>query len=126
MVRFSLHQTTSVVDQDGGVPLYRVINQVEAAVGTSSAAFVYKTTLKTFSHYATASDFERWPDSYEEALLRDLPYYRLGSVSRTWDTVTEMQADLDMTCQRVRALANELTRMLSGVVLDRTISIEGV
>lgn len=125
MVSFSLHQVTSYVDQANAAPLYRVVNQVSESSGASPAVFVYKTVTKAFDHYASAADMERWPDNYEEAQLKNLAFYRVNSVSRTWKTLQEMQEDLDMTLARVRSLAKELTAQRTVIALDRVTVIEG-
>lgn len=125
MPTFTLRQTTTIVDQTNDAPLYRVINQVMGAIGASPAAFVYKTSDKVFDHVATAGDMERWPDSYEEAVLRGVEFYRLDSVSRTWTSVEDMNADLDIALRRVQRLANDLTARRGILEIDRVTTIEG-
>lgn len=125
MVSFSLRQVTSLVDQANAAPKYRVVNQVEISTGASTCVFVYKTASKAFEHYASAADMERWPDSFEEAQVRGLAFYRVNSVSRDWETLGDMQDDLDESMTRVRSLARELTAQHGTVVIDRTTMIEG-
>lgn len=126
MVSFTLRQTTSLVDQTSGAPLYRVINQIVTAIGASPAIFVYKVATSSFEHYANAGDMERWPDSREEAVVRGLGFYRLDNVSRTWTSLDEMYEDLDVTLRRSRALANELSAQRGTVQAIRDTLIEAV
>jgi hypothetical protein len=120
MVSFTLRQTTSIVEQPGAAPRYRVINQVDAAVGADAAVFVFRATTKAFEHYAGAADMHRWPNSYEEAQVRSLAYYRAATVSREWGALEDMYKDLDTTKRRVGALARDLTAQRDVVVIDRT------
>jgi hypothetical protein len=126
VVSFTLHQTTSYVDQANAAPRYRVVNQVTASVGASEAVFVYKTATQVFEHYASAADMDRWPDTYEEAVTGNLAFYRVSSVSRDWDTLTETYADLDETLRRIRSLANELTAQRGTIAGETITTIEGV
>ena len=125
MVSFLLRQVTSLVDQAGKAPLYRVINQVTESTGASAAVFAYKTATKVFDHYANAGEMEQLPDSYEEAVVRGVAFYRLNSVSRDWETVAQMYADIDATMRRVRSLAKDLTQQQGAIVMDRSTSIVG-
>ena len=125
MVTFALHQVTSYVDQANAAPLYRVVNQVTESTGASPAVFVYKTATQVFEHHATAADMDRWPDNHEEAVVNNHAFYRVSSVSRTWETLAEMYEDLDYTLQRVRSLANELTAQRGEIAVERITQIEG-
>lgn len=124
MVSFTLRQVTSIVDGAAG-PTYRVVNQVTETLGAGPGVFVYAVATKAFSHYATAGDVELWPDSLEEAQVRNLAFYRLDSVSRVWASISEMNEDLDTTSRRVQMLANELTARRQAIVIDRSTVIQG-
>lgn len=125
MVSFSLRQVTALVPRDGDAPLYRVTNEITAAVGASPSVFVYKTTSQKFDHVATVGELEEWPDSYAEAVSTGKMFYRLASEVRDWETADEMEADLATALRRVTSLANGLTQHQSAVVIDRTTVIEG-
>lgn len=124
MVSFTLRQTTALIEQPNAAPLYRVTNQVTEADGASKAVFVFRTTTKKFEYYATALDMGRWPDSYEEALIKSLSYYRLDTVSRDWTTLAEMYKDVDITKSRVGGLARDLAAQRDAIIIDVTTVIE--
>lgn len=121
MVSFSLHQVTSIVDGPG----YQVTNEVVAATDASPATYVFATATQAFSNYASAADMEKWPDSYDEAFLQNKQFYRQPKLIRTWKTVAEMNADLDMSIRRLQSLADELTAQRGDLVIDRTTVIQG-
>lgn len=121
VVSFTLRQLTNVSDG----PSYEVVNEVTAAVEASRATYVYKTVSQEFSHYASAIDMERWPDTYETAQVTGAMFYRLPLLSRTWDTVAQMNADLDTSLRRLQSLADELTAQRGALVLDRTTTVVG-
>lgn len=125
MVSFLLRQVTSLVEQVGKAPLYRVIHQVTESSGASGAVFAYKTATKAFDHYANAGELELLPDNYEEAAVRGTPFYRLSSLSRDWETVSQMYVDIDTTLRRVRSLARDLSKQQEAIVMDRSTLIEG-
>lgn len=125
MVSFTLRQITSLVAQSGKAPKYRVLNEVTAATGMDTNAFVFKTVNQTFDHVAVAGENELWPTTYAQAVTDNKAFYRLSSVTRDWATVVEMDDDLASTLRRVRSLANGLTKHQEAVVIDRTTVIEG-
>lgn len=122
MVVFTLRQVTAICDG----AKYKVTNTVTEAQNASTAVYVYSTETKAFSHYATAIDMERWPDSHELAVLRSAVYYRQPSVTRTWDSVRKMNEDLGMSLQRLQFLADELNAQQGALVIDRTTVVQGI
>lgn len=124
MVRFTLRQTTSLVEQVNAAPLYRVVNHVTAADEASPAAFVFRTDTRRFEYYATAADLTRWPDSYEEAQIRGLAYYRAAMVTRDWATLEEMYKDVDSTKRRLNVLARDVSQQRGAITTDVTTVIE--
>ena len=121
MVSFTLRQVTTIVDG----PKYQVVNEVTAAVDASTATYVFKTVNQEFSNYASAADMGRWPDSYEKAQVMGALFYRLPRLTRTWDTVEQMNADLDMSIRRLQFLADELTAQNGALEIDRTTTVVG-
>lgn len=121
MITFTLHQSTAICDG----PQYKVTNEVTLAEGASTAVYVYATSTKKFSHYASASDMERWPDSYDLAFLAGKDYYRDSRVVRYWKKVGEMNTDLDTSLRRLQSLADELNAQRSSLVIDRTTVVRG-
>lgn len=121
MVSFTLRQLTSIVDGTR----YQVLNEVTAAVDASPAVFVYETSTRRFTHYAAAIDMTQLPDSYEKAQVLGAAFYRLPAVTRTWDTVQRMNADLAMTLYRLQSLADQLNEQQGSLVLDRTTVVVG-
>lgn len=121
MASFTLQQTTAIVDTNR----YQVINVVVLAVGADPNIYVFKTTTQRFSHYASAADVAQWPLTYEIALLLGAPFYRLPCVTRTWDTVKRMKADLAASLFRAQSLANELTEQQSQLIGSVTTTVTG-
>lgn len=122
MVTFTLHQVTAVVEGNA----YRVTNEVTQAVDASTATYVYRTDSQKFSHYASAADMAQWPDSLEVAQLSGAGFYRLPSVVRTWETISQMNQDLATSIRRLQSLADELNAGYAQLTLDRTIVIGSV
>jgi hypothetical protein len=120
-VSFTLRQTTSIVTG----PLYRVKNEVTAADGADTGAFVYKTSTQAYSHIATAADYETYPNSYDTAFADGDLFYRYPSVQRDWETITEAEADIEVTQSRLKLLANDLTTLQGDFIHDETVVIEG-
>jgi hypothetical protein len=123
MVTFTLRQVTAFVGAQG--TQYQVTNEVTAATDASPATYVYKTATQAFSHYASAADMQSWPDSYDEARLLNREFYRAATVVRTWDTVAQMNVDLDMSKRRIQSLADELTAKRGDLIIDRTTVVTG-
>jgi hypothetical protein len=116
VITFSLQQETEIVT----ATTYRVTNQILEAQGASPAVYVYKTLTQGFSHYASASDMEQYPDTLEVATLTAAAYYRLPRVVRTWDSVLMMNQDLASAIQRLQFLADELNVRQGTVIVNRT------
>ena len=126
MASFTLRQVTSLVDQAyPKAPQYRVTNEVTAAAGASPAVYVFKATSQEFSNYASAADMARWPDSLALAQVSGVAFYRLPAVTRTWDTVEQMNEDLSMSLRRLQSLADEMSAQQGALVVDRTTVVVG-
>jgi hypothetical protein len=121
VVTFTLRQLTSIVDGTK----YQVSNEVTAATETSPAVYVYKTVNQQFSNYASAADMNQWPEGYEQAQVLGKAFYRLPQVIRTWDTLSQMNTDLDESIRRLQSLADELTAQRGAIVIDRTTVVAG-
>lgn len=124
MVSFTLRQITSVIDQPGLSPAYRVTSQVTSATGSSPAIFVYKAADIAYDHVAGAADMERWPDNREAAIAGGLGFYRLDNTARAWPLLSEMLTDRAETQRRTRSLAKELAAQRASAETDETIVIE--
>ncbi len=122
MTTFSLRQVTSIVDGNK----YQVSNEVTAATDADTATYVYKTANQEFSNYASAADMQQWPIGYEQAQVLNVLFYRLPALIRTWDTVPEMNDDLDTSVRRLQSLADEMNALRGDIVIDRTTVITGV
>jgi hypothetical protein len=122
-VSLTLHQTTSVTQNDNGAS-YQATNVVEAARGIEREVFVYRTDTKGFDHYATPADLATVPTSLELAVVERLPFYRQDSLTRKWPTLGLMQDDLAMTEARLRGLAREVSQRGAAAVIDKTVDIE--
>lgn len=120
MVSFSLHQVTRF---DGAS--YVVTNTVDQAQSASPAVYVYKTAGQVFSNYASAADMEAWPDNLAAAQQAGAMFYRLPTVTRKWDTVVAMNADLDTSLRRLQSLADELNAVRASVAIDRVTVVVG-
>lgn len=121
MVTFTLRQLTDIVDGNK----YQVSNEVTASTDASKAVYVYKTANQQFSNYASAADMEQWPESLEQAQVLGKAFYRLPRVVRTWDTLSQMNLDLDDSMRRLQSLADELTAQRGAIVIDRTTVVAG-
>jgi hypothetical protein len=121
LVSFTLHQLTSIV----AGPAYQVVNTVTAATDASLAAYVFQTSNQQFNHYATAADMDQWPDTYEKAQVTNAAFYRLPTITRTWDTVEDMNEDLDVSLRRLQSLADELNAQRGALIVDRTTTVVG-
>ena len=120
-VTYSLHQVTTPLDG----PLYRVFQEITAAVNSSKAVFVYKTSTQVFNHIATIMDMRTWPDTRAQAILDGLNYYRQESVQRDWSTVHDMVEDVNTGVIRVQLLASALTDEDGLLEIDRTVVLTG-
>ena len=121
MVSFTLRQVTRIVNNDQ----YEVANEVTSATDSSTAVYVFKTVNQAFSNYASAADMANWPASYEEAQVLGKLFYRLPRLTRVWDTLSQMNEDLDMSMRRLQFLSDELTAQRGTIEIDRTTTIAG-
>ena len=115
-VSLQLHQTTSVSDG----PVYTVNQSVTVATDISPAVFVFRVADSAFDHYATAADMSQYPDNRDDAVAAGQGFYRQASVSRNWDTVDDMNADLVASLARVQRLCNEWAQLSGSAIIDRT------
>lgn len=120
MVSFKLHQVTRIVGD-----AYEVTNEVTEAHDANTATYVFKTVNQAFSNYASAADMEKWPASYAEAQLANTAFYRLPKLVRKWDTVAQMNEDLDTSVRRLQSLADELNAQRGALEIDRTVTVVG-
>lgn len=126
MVSFTLRQVTTLVSQDfPKAPQYQVTNGVTDVVDASPAVYVFKTATQKFSNYASAADMARWPDSLAKAQLMDAAFYRLPLLTRTWETVEQMNEDLAVSLRRLQSLADELNAQQGSLTVDRTTIVVG-
>jgi hypothetical protein len=121
VVSFTLRQVTDIIDG----PLYQVTNEVTAAADAQLETYVYKTSTQVFSYYATAADMSLWPNSYALAQLAGAAFYRMAVLVRAWDTVIQMNEDLDMSVSRLQLLADELNAQRGVLIIDRTTVVTG-
>jgi len=120
-ISFTLHQVTTALDG----PLYRVFQEITAAVNSSKAVFVFKTSTEEFDHVATIMDMRTYPDSYAQAVIDGVDFYRLEEVTRDWSTVALMVEDVTMGYNRVQLLASSLTDEEGLLEIDRTVVLTG-
>ena len=121
-ISFTLHQVTTALDG----PLYRVFQEITEAVNSSKAVYVFATGTQEFSHIATIMDMRNWPDSYAQAVIDGVDFYRLEEVTRDWLTVALMVDDVTMGYNRVQLLASSLTDEEGLLEIDRTVVLTGV
>lgn len=92
----------------GTPPVYTVINNITATANIDDACFVFQTSgTLVFDHVATPLDIITYPDSQAAAAAASLPYYRLASVTKSFNTVEEAQDFADTVKSRLKSLANE-------------------
>lgn len=83
---------------------YRVVDSVTAAVGISTAVFVFRYSDQKFDHVATVLDMNQYP---EGAPTPGKDYYRMSSVTRDFSDVNEAIDFGKTLITRMTALANE-------------------
>lgn len=86
---------------------YAVATTVDEAGAIPRELFVYATDTDEFSSVALVRDIESWPATKEEAVARDLDFYRAAEVTREFD-VKETAA----------AFAADVRRRLEAVTRD--------
>lgn len=89
------------------VTTYVVVTTVDQAGSIPRELFVYATDNDEFSSVALVRDIESWPASKEEAVARDLDFYRTAEVTRSF-TIKEKAA----------AFAADVRRRLDAVNRD--------
>jgi hypothetical protein len=120
-ISFTLHQVTTALDG----PIYRVFQEITEAVNASKAVYVFATLTQEFSHIATVTDMWNYPDSYAQAVIDGVDFYRLEEVTRDWLTVSLMADDVTMGYNRVQLLATSLTDEDGLLEIDRTVVLTG-
>src|SRR4051794_5779784 len=113
-VSVGIRQQTFILDG----PLYRVKTTVVSGTGISMALFVFKVADDTFDHYATAADLGRWPDNKPDAMTSMVGFYRQPILQRDWETVDDMNQDLQMTIERLQKVTDEWNAANTTIALD--------
>lgn len=93
-------QTRSVV----AGPLYRVVDTATASVDIEHEVFVFVTDTQAFSRVATVDDMLTLPDTQAEALSAELGYYRLATVTRDFEALTDAKEFAASVNSRLKSL----------------------
>lgn len=91
-VSITLEQTNSTYNDEDNQPVYKSENTIVASEGIPLALFVFAVSDDSFSHVATTRDLEVYPASRAEAIAEGASFYRLATVAREYDTITDAQA----------------------------------
>lgn len=122
-VSLTLHQVTSVASAEGG-STFTLASTVTASIGIDRAVFVFRTSSKVFSHYASAADLVALPSSLELAQADGAGFYRQDRLTRTWPTLRAMEDDMALTRARLRSLVDDVGGANHAAIVDEVIVIE--
>lgn len=86
MNSITLKQTRTLVDVSG-VTQYQVANEIIATEGIPLALFVNTVTPDVYSHIATVTDINNYPEDRNEAINLGLDYYRRPDAAKTYALV---------------------------------------
>lgn len=84
----TLKQTRTTVDVSG-VTQYQVANEITATEGLPLALFVNAVTPDAYSHIATVTDINSYPEDRNEAINLGLDYYRRPDAAKTYVLVSD-------------------------------------
>ena len=82
----TLEQTRDTIDVSR-VTQYRVSNEVVATEGLPLQLFVNRVEPDTYSHIATVTDLNNYPDDRNIAINLGLDYYRRPDASKTYSMI---------------------------------------
>jgi len=88
MNSITLKQDRTLVDV-GGVTQFQVANEVIATEGVPLALFVNKVEPDAYSHIATVTDIQNYPDDRDTAINLGLDYYRRPDATKSYTLVSE-------------------------------------
>ena len=88
MTTITLKLTRTIIAGDAG-DAYRVLAEIVATEGVPLTLFVNTVEPDAYSHIATMTDLQSWPESREEAINLGLDYYRRLDARRDFTTVTD-------------------------------------
>lgn len=88
MNSITLKQDRTLVDV-GGVTKFQVANEVIATEGVPLALFVNKVEPDAYSHIATVTDIQNYPDDRDTAINLGLDYYRRPDATKSYTLVSE-------------------------------------
>jgi hypothetical protein len=100
-----VNQRETIVAQQGSLTEYTVYTEVSDANGIPTELFVFDTSSDAFSSVALLWDIESWPPSKDEAVQKQLDFYRGNSCERTFtnkEKAAAFAADLQRRLQAVR------------------------
>ena len=88
MNSITLKQDRTLVDV-GGVTQFQVANEIIATEGVPLALFVNKVEPDAYSHIATVTDIQNYPDDRDTAINLGLDYYRRPDATKSYALVSE-------------------------------------
>jgi len=97
---------------------YQVTHQILEATDIDPNVFVYKTATGVFDHFAVLADMEEYLTSKAAAETAGDLFYRQSVVTRTWDTINEMEADISIGKSRIQLLIDDTKN--NGIVFGNT------
>ena len=106
-VSITLLQTNSTYNDEDNQPVYKSENEVSASDGIPLALFVFTTLTGVFSHVAAVRDLEAYPATKEQAVTDGTAFYRLATVTREYDNITDAQKFAAHVRSRLNFLAQD-------------------
>jgi hypothetical protein len=108
--------------EDGN--LYQVKQTVTNADNISANIFVFKTVDETFAHVATVYDLEKIASVTKvEAETAGEDYYRLDTVTRSWESLDTATEYSNYNQTRIQWLVNEYAAFTDTFAADVTITL---
>lgn len=104
---------------------YRVQDTVSAAVGMSTAVFLFRVADDVFDHVCTLSNLDAYPDTKNQAITDGKSYYRGAAVTLDF---AELQQGVDageMLISRMKELVVDYTQAAALFVGTTTETLSG-
>jgi hypothetical protein len=98
--RLTVTQTRLVIPDN----LFQTTTTVTESLGIQPQVFVFRTVDETYSHVATVSDMDWWPNTYAEALEDGKNFYRLAECVVSFEEVDTADEFASYTLTRLDLL----------------------
>lgn len=88
-------------------PTYRTLDTVTASSGIAPEVFVFRVDGDVFEHVATVHDMANLPNTRAQAVIDGKDWYRLATVQRDLDILSDADEFADSLIGRMKALVVE-------------------